>query len=110
MRHLPWPSLGRPSGERLSWQIGEVAKLAPGADEWEDLNTQHGRLAHAQDLIGAAQGYWVAYQKIPSFIVTLAGMLVFRGLTYVVLGGRPIGPYPKEFTLLSTGFNPDFLP
>ena len=39
-------------------------------------------------IMGAAQGYWVAYQKIPSFIVTLAGMLVFRGLTYVVLGGR----------------------
>jgi putative multiple sugar transport system permease protein len=61
-------------------------------------------------LMGAAQGYWVAYQKIPSFIVTLAGMLVFRGLTYVVLEGRPIGPFPKEFTLLSTGFIPDFLP
>lgn len=59
--------------------------------------------------MGAAQGYWVAYQKIPSFIVTLAGMLVFRGLTYVVLGGRPIGPFPKEFQLLSTGFIPDFL-
>lgn len=60
-------------------------------------------------VMGAAQGYWVAYQKIPSFIVTLAGMLVFRGLTYVVLGGRPIGPFPKEFQLLSTGFVPDFL-
>ncbi|TVP93762.1 MAG: sugar ABC transporter permease, partial [Roseinatronobacter sp.] len=32
-------------------------------------------------LIGAAQGYWIAYWKIPSFIVTLAGMLVFRGLS-----------------------------
>ena len=59
--------------------------------------------------MGAAQGYWVAYQKIPSFIVTLAGMLVFRGMTYVVLGGRPIGPFPREFQLLSTGFIPDFL-
>ncbi|MFA7413425.1 MAG: multiple monosaccharide ABC transporter permease [Rhizobium sp.] len=59
--------------------------------------------------MGAAQGYWVAYQKIPSFIVTLAGMLVFRGLTYVALEGRPIGPFPKEFQLLSTGFIPDFL-
>jgi ABC-type xylose transport system, permease component len=58
--------------------------------------------------MGAAQGYWVAYQKIPSFIVTLAGMLVFRGMTYVVLQGRPIGPFPKEFQLLSTGFIPDF--
>ena len=39
-------------------------------------------------LIGAAQGYWVAYHKIPSFIVTLAGMLVFRGLTLALLQGR----------------------
>ncbi|WP_026618801.1 putative multiple sugar transport system permease protein [Ensifer sp. WSM1721] len=60
-------------------------------------------------IMGAAQGYWVAYQKIPSFIVTLAGMLVFRGMTYVVLGGRPIGPFPKDFQILSTGFVPDFL-
>ncbi|MGV8936585.1 MAG: multiple monosaccharide ABC transporter permease [Allorhizobium sp.] len=60
-------------------------------------------------MMGAAQGYCIAYQKIPSFIVTLAGMLVFRGLTYVVLGGRPIGPFPKEFQILSTGFFPDFL-
>jgi putative multiple sugar transport system permease protein len=60
-------------------------------------------------LAGAAQGYWVAYQKIPSFIVTLAGMLVFRGLTYLVLSNRPLGPFPKEFGLLSTGFIPDFL-
>jgi putative multiple sugar transport system permease protein len=60
-------------------------------------------------LIGAAQGYWIAYQKIPAFIVTLAGMLVFRGLTYVVLSNRPIGPFPKDFQILSTGFLPDFL-
>lgn len=60
-------------------------------------------------LVGAAQGYWVAYRKIPAFIVTLAGMLVFRGLTYLVLQNRPIGPFPKDFQLLSTGFIPDFL-
>ncbi|KQY15283.1 multiple monosaccharide ABC transporter permease [Rhizobium sp. Root482] len=60
-------------------------------------------------MVGAAQGYWVAYQKIPSFIVTLAGMLVFRGLTYLVLQNRPIGPFPKDFQVLSTGFVPDFL-
>ncbi|OLP59467.1 ABC transporter permease [Xaviernesmea oryzae] len=61
-------------------------------------------------VLGAAQGYWVAYQKIPSFIVTLAGMLVFRGLTYLVLQNRPIGPFPPDFQLLSTGFVPDLLP
>ncbi len=58
-------------------------------------------------LIGAAQGYWVAYWRIPSFIVTLAGMLVFRGLTLWLLGGQNIGPFPKSFQALSTGFIPD---
>jgi putative multiple sugar transport system permease protein len=58
-------------------------------------------------IIGAAQGYWIAYHRIPSFIVTLAGMLVFRGLTLFVLGGKNIGPFPPEFQRLSTGFLPD---
>ena len=59
-------------------------------------------------LIGAAQGYWIAYHRIPSFIVTLAGMLVFRGLTLFVLGGKNIGPFPIDFQVVSTGFLPDF--
>ena len=42
--------------ERLAWQIGEVDKLAPGADEWDELNASHTRLAHAQALMDAAQG------------------------------------------------------
>jgi DNA repair protein RecN (Recombination protein N) len=41
--------------ERLSWQIGEVDKLAPGADEWDELNASHTRLSHAQALLDAAQ-------------------------------------------------------
>ena len=57
--------------------------------------------------IGAAQGYWVAYWRIPSFIVTLAGMLVFRGLTLWLLAGQNVGPFPKSFQSLSTGFIPD---
>jgi putative multiple sugar transport system permease protein len=59
--------------------------------------------------IGAAQGYWIAYLKIPSFIVTLAGMLVFRGLTLALLAGESIGPFPAQFQLLSSGFIPNFL-
>ncbi|PKR88289.1 ABC transporter permease [Pleomorphomonas diazotrophica] len=58
--------------------------------------------------IGAAQGYWIAYHHIPAFIVTLAGMLVFRGLTFWILGGINISPFPAEFTKLSTGFLPSF--
>lgn len=61
-------------------------------------------------LIGAAQGYWVAYWHIPSFIVTLAGMLVFRGLSLWLLEGQSVGPFPKEFQALSTGFITDFIP
>ena len=41
--------------ERLQWQIGELEKLSPGADEWEELNTQHTRLSHAQSLLETAQ-------------------------------------------------------
>src|SRR5258708_22502982 len=61
----------------------------------------------AGGLIGAAQGYFVAYAKIPSFIVTLGGMLVFRGLTGNILLGQFVGPFPKDFQSISSGFIPD---
>ncbi|MDN6882359.1 sugar ABC transporter permease [Variovorax sp. CAN2819] len=58
-------------------------------------------------VIGAAQGWFVAFRKIPSFIVTLAGMLVFKGLTLALLAGQSVGPFPVEFQRLSSGFIPD---
>jgi putative multiple sugar transport system permease protein len=58
-------------------------------------------------VIGAWQGFWVAYVKIPAFIVTLAGMLIFRGLTMVTLNGTSMAPFPKEFQKISSGFVPD---
>ena len=57
--------------------------------------------------VGAFQGYWIAYWKIPAFIVTLAGMLIFRGLTFVLLQGESVGPFPREFQNISSGFIPD---
>lgn len=42
--------------ERLGWQIGELEKLAPQAQEWEQIDTDHGRLSNAQALLDAAQG------------------------------------------------------
>ncbi len=60
-------------------------------------------------VIGGAQGYFIAYMKIPSFIVTLAGMLVFKGLLLALLGGRSVGPFPTEFQMLSAGFIPDII-
>lgn len=59
--------------------------------------------------IGAAQGYLIAYYRIPSFIVTLAGMLIFKGLSLSILAGQSVGPFPAEFQLLSAGFIPDFI-
>lgn len=52
--HAAQESLQR-ERERLAWQIGELEKLAPKSDEWEELNTEHGRLSNAQALLDAAQ-------------------------------------------------------
>jgi putative multiple sugar transport system permease protein len=60
-------------------------------------------------IVGAAQGYIIAYLGIPSFIVTLAGMLIFKGLSLAILSGKSIGPFPTEFQLLSAGFIPDWI-
>ncbi|AYG59907.1 sugar ABC transporter permease [Rhizobium jaguaris] len=63
--------------------------------------------------VGAWHGYFIAYHRIPSFIVTLSGMLVFRGLTYAIINttgnGSSIGPFPPAFQIVATGFIPDFV-
>ncbi|MBB5800771.1 putative multiple sugar transport system permease protein [Saccharothrix ecbatanensis] len=63
----------------------------------------------AGGVIGAAQGYWVAFFGIPAFIVTLAGMLVFRALTLTVLGNQGIGPFPDQIRTLANGFTEGYL-
>ena len=57
-------------------------------------------------LIGAWHGFWIAYIRIPSFIVTLAGMLLFRGLALIVLDGITISPFSREYLDLFTSFIP----
>jgi putative multiple sugar transport system permease protein len=59
--------------------------------------------------IGALQGWFVARFRIPAFIVTLAGMLIFRGLMIAMLSGRNLGPFPESFQALSNGYVPDYL-
>ncbi len=59
--------------------------------------------------LGAWQGFWIAYVRIPAFIVTLAGMLMFRGLTLSTLQGLTLAPFPPEFLQYSTGFLKDFI-
>lgn len=57
-------------------------------------------------LIGAWHGFWIAYIRIPSFIVTLAGMLLFRGLALIVLDGITISPFSRDYLDLFTSFIP----
>ncbi|MEV0132401.1 multiple monosaccharide ABC transporter permease [Dactylosporangium sp. NPDC050688] len=75
----------------IAWPVAVLVTLLAGA------------------LIGAWQGFWIAYFGIPAFIVTLAGMLVFRALTMTVLGNQGIGPFPDDVRTLANGFTPGFL-
>lgn len=59
-------------------------------------------------LVGAWQGFWIAYFGIPAFIVTLAGMLAFRGAAQIALGNQQISFFPKEFRAIGSGFLPAF--
>ena len=60
-------------------------------------------------LVGMWQGYWVAYIGIPAFIVTLAGMLLFRGLDLMILNAQSI-PVPEAFQKIANGYLPDMGP
>ncbi|MGW6358227.1 multiple monosaccharide ABC transporter permease [Streptomyces sp. NPDC055092] len=75
-----------------SWPVAAVAVLAVGA------------------LAGAMQGFFIAYLGIPSFIVTLAGMLLFRGLTEIFLKGQTLGPFPEGLQKVANGFLPEVGP
>jgi putative multiple sugar transport system permease protein len=68
------------------WWVGMVAAIAVGL------------------AVGAWHGFWVAYVGIPAFIVTLAGMLLFRGLTLQVLDNISLSPFPSEYGKVASGF------
>ncbi|MEJ8281690.1 multiple monosaccharide ABC transporter permease [Pseudonocardia spirodelae] len=73
-------------GDGLPWWVGVAAAVGTGL------------------LVGAWHGFWVAYVGIPAFIVTLAGMLLFRGMTLQVLGNISLSPFPSEYQQLAGGF------
>ncbi|CAM5713366.1 multiple monosaccharide ABC transporter permease [Streptomyces fumanus] len=76
----------------LPWPLALVLCLAMGA------------------VAGAVQGFFIAYGGIPSFIVTLAGMLIFRGLTEIFLEGQTLGPFPEGLQKVANGFLPEVGP
>ncbi len=55
-------------------------------------------------LVGVLQGGFIAFLNVPPFISTLAGMMIFRGLTYVILAGQTLSPFSAEFQYLASGF------
>ncbi|MFV0424121.1 MAG: sugar ABC transporter permease, partial [Bacilli bacterium] len=59
---------------------------------------------------GSIIGFFTAYKAVPAFIVTLAGMQVFRGLTYAITNMSPIGFYDDKFGKISAGFVQDYIP
>ncbi len=56
--------------------------------------------------VGSFHGYFIAYWRIPAFIVTLAGMLIWRGLTMVILKGQTKSPFDKSFQAIAAGYLP----
>jgi putative multiple sugar transport system permease protein len=72
----------------LPWGLAIVLGLAVGA------------------LVGAWQGFWVAYVGVPAFIVTLAGMLIFRGANQWI-GQSTTTPVPSEFSFIGAGYLPE---
>ncbi|MER7834471.1 multiple monosaccharide ABC transporter permease [Streptomyces sp. NPDC096040] len=76
----------------VAWPVALVLSLLVGA------------------VAGALQGFLIAYLGIPSFIVTLAGMLLFRGLTEIFLQGQTLGPFPDGLQKLGNGFLPEVGP
>jgi len=59
-------------------------------------------------VIGAWHGFWIAYIRIPAFIVTLAGMLLWRGIALIILNGLTLSPFPENYLHYFTGFIPGF--
>ncbi|MFP4407915.1 MAG: multiple monosaccharide ABC transporter permease [Spirochaetaceae bacterium] len=55
-------------------------------------------------VIGIWQGFWIAYMRVPSFIVTLSGMLLFRGLTYIITNVSPVSLRDAGFARITSGF------
>jgi putative multiple sugar transport system permease protein len=73
------------------WRVGMLAAIGVGL------------------AVGAWQGFWVAYVGIPAFIVTLAGMLLFRGLDLMILNAQSI-PVPEAFQKIANGYLPEMGP
>lgn len=85
--------------------IGAVAAVLQVNYNWPTIPTVAVALV-VGGLVGAWQGFWVAYRKIPAFIVTLASMIAFRGAILGITGGQTVGPTNDSFKFLGQGYVP----
>ena len=56
-------------------------------------------------LVGTWQGYWIAYRAVPAFVVTLGGLLIFRGGAFLITSGRTVAPLNQSYQLLGGGID-----
>ena len=86
--------------------LGLTGALAAVLQVWYHVPTVWAILATLAlgVLIGAWQGFWVAYGKVPAFIVTLAGQLAFRGVVMGILKGLTVAPMWPDFKSISSGY------
>ncbi|MGB9439929.1 MAG: sugar ABC transporter permease, partial [Desulfobacterales bacterium] len=76
-----------PLGAAWNWPLTILCGLALGA------------------LVGLWQGWWISYRGVPSFVTTLAGLLMFRGAAYLVTDGRTVAPMDKTYQILGGGID-----
>lgn len=97
-------------GGHIDLSVGSVAALAGAVSAVLVIKQQHpwwvGVLAAIAVglVVGAWQGFWVAFVGIPAFITTLAGMLLFRGVTWNVLNNVSLSNFPKTYQNIGNGF------
>ena len=84
---------------------GAVAAILQVQNGWGTIPAIGAALAVGV-LIGLFQGYWIAYRNIPAFIVTLAGMVAFRGALIAITQGQTIAPLQDDFAALGSGYLP----
>ena len=89
--------------------VGAMSRRADGQAR-HALAARGGAVPGCRRRRGRLQGFFIAYVGIPSFIVTLAGMLLFRGLTEIFLEGQTLGPFPKGLQKVANGFLPEVGP
>ena len=80
-----WLQAEPPVGLGVAWPLALAAGLAAGA------------------AVGAWQGWWIAWRGVPAFVVTLAGLLIFRGAAFLVTDGRTVAPLDPTYQLLGGG-------